>query len=132
MAVAIETPAVVRALQLAGVVDAPLGERHQPVGTDIFKGLPTVSGTVPPEHQVFAQQGEGPGPGAIQVPQEGHGVPLVGPGDGSCLGCGLLEGKGCHGAILAGGCSARVRVAASGAPHGFSCRGWGAGPRKRV
>ena len=76
---AIKAPAVVWALQLALVVEAPLGEGHEPVGADIGEGPPTPGLAVVPEDQILGQQGEGSGTVLRQILEEGHRVPTAAP-----------------------------------------------------
>jgi hypothetical protein len=68
-ALAVETPAVIRALQLTALVEAALAEGHQAVGADISEGAPLAGGGIPPEHQVLIQEGEGEGAAGIQILQ---------------------------------------------------------------
>ena len=85
LAASVETPAVIGAFQLAGAVEAPLRQGHQPVRADIGKGTPTGLLSVEPEHQVLLQQGEGGGLGRVQVLEVGHRIPALEPGLGALL-----------------------------------------------
>ena len=85
LARAVKTPAVIRAFQLAGAVQAPFREGHQPVRADIGKGAPTALQAIEPEHQVLLQQGEGAGLGRVQVLEIGHRIPTLEPGLGTLL-----------------------------------------------
>ena len=79
---AIKGPTVIRTLQFTGGVQASVGERNESVGADIGKGSPGARVPVEPEHEVLADQGEGGGAIAIEVPQKRHREPGVLPAVG--------------------------------------------------
>ena len=80
LAVAIETPAVVRAFEQPVVIDPPFAERHQTVGADIGEHPPAVVGGIPPDHQIPLQQREPTRRFGVEVLQIADGPPLFGPG----------------------------------------------------
>ena len=83
LALAVKAPAVIRALQIAPVVQPPLAQGNQPVRADVGKGPPLPGRAVPPENQILIQQREGRGPALVQVGQVGHRIPVLTPGHGS-------------------------------------------------
>ena len=73
---AIETPAMIHALQPAPLVNAALRERSQSVRTRVIKDLPSGLVAVPPHHHVNAQYLLGVGSPLVKVAQRHHRVPL--------------------------------------------------------
>ena len=78
-ALGVETPTVIRALQLTPLVEAAFAQGHEPVGADVGKGAPLLACSVPPQHQIHLQQGEGRGAARVEILQIGHRIPTLQP-----------------------------------------------------
>jgi hypothetical protein len=80
-AAARKLPAVVVAEEAAGLgLDAALGQRREAVRAAVEEAPPPGGAAVPPQGEVDAQQPGVAGDVAVQVLQDGHGVPAGGGG----------------------------------------------------